>query len=279
MRLLQLSIFLIAVSVSAQADKNRAGAYLGELSWPDAEQRLKAAPLVVIPFGAGAKEHGPHLPMNADQVVLQYLTDQAVTHSDAIVAPPILHGWLPSFRQYPGTEVSDASVFMNYVNAVAKSLIKHGARRIVFLNTSINKAGGLPLSIVARDIRANQGIPTLVLSWDDLETEEAAALLSQREGGHADEAETSINQFLQGDRVDMDKAVKDYGDRPAKDYPGYRPGLFSKDRNDPGYSVTGGYGDPTLASAEKGEQILGIMTANLLKALDGFASEPLERDK
>ena len=93
-----------------------------------------------------------------------------------------------------------------------------------------------------------------------------------------DEAETSINQFLQGDRVDMDKAVKDYGDRPAKDYPGYRPGLFSKDRNDPGYSVTGGYGDPTLASAEKGEQILKIMTANLLKALAGFASEPLVID-
>ena len=278
MRLLITIIFFIALSPVAHAEKNRAGAYLGELSWPDAEQRLKATALVIIPFGAGAKEHGPHLPMNVDQVVLQYLTDQAVTHSDAIVAPPILHGWLPSFRQYPGTEVSDASVFINYVKAVAESLIKHGARRIVFLNTSINKAGGLPLSIVARDIRANRGIPTLVLSWDDLETEEVVELLSQREGGHADEAETSINLFLQGDRVDMSKAVTDYGDRPERDYPGYKPGVFSRDKSDPAYSVSGGYGDPTLASAEKGEQILKIMTANLLQALAGFASEPLERD-
>lgn len=39
------------------------GAYLGHPSWPEAEARLAEAPLVVVPFGAGAKEHGPHLPM------------------------------------------------------------------------------------------------------------------------------------------------------------------------------------------------------------------------
>ncbi len=251
------------------------GHYLGNLSWPAAEKELVQSPVVIIPFGAGAKEHGPHLPMNADWVVLNYLTDQAVAHADVVVVPPILHGWLPAFRDYPGTEVADAGVFIAYVDAVAQSLIGHGAQRLVFLNTSINKAGGLPLSIVARDIRADQGVPTLVLSWDDLETEAAAALLSQREGGHADESETSINLYLQRARVDMGKAVRDYGGRVAKNYPGYRPGLFSLNSADPRYSETGLYGDPTLASAEKGKRILEIMTANLLQALAGFSQEPI----
>ena len=89
------------------------GAYLADLAWPEAVERLQSSPLVIIPFGAGAKEHGRHIPMNADHVVLRYLTDQAVANADVIVAPPVLHGWLPSFREFPGTEISDASVFIN----------------------------------------------------------------------------------------------------------------------------------------------------------------------
>ena len=40
-----------------------AGKYLGELTWEEAERAFAETPIVVIPFGAGAKEHGPHLPM------------------------------------------------------------------------------------------------------------------------------------------------------------------------------------------------------------------------
>ena len=73
----------------------------------------------------------------------------------------------------------------------------------------------------------------------------------------------------------MDKAVKDYGKHPPKDYPGYRPGVFSRDPADPRFSETGVYGDPTLATAEKGKKTLDIMTGELEKALDRFAKEPL----
>ena len=193
----------------------------------------RAAPedghVVVLPFGPAAKAHGPHLPMNADAKVADYLCARAVEAQNVVVAPPIAHGWLPPFRQLPGTEVGDSAVFIRYVDEVAHSLIRSGARRLVFLNTSISKAGGLPLSIVARDLRERKGIPTLVVSWDDLETRADHALQTQPQGTHAEEIETSIHLFLQPGLVQMDKAVTDYGrDRP-KDYPGYRPGLFSRD--------------------------------------------------
>ena len=267
--------FCTLLFISATAAGETPGAYLADLTWPQAESRLNSSPLVIIPFGAGAKEHGRHIPMNADHVVLNYLTDQAVGAADVIVAPPVLHGWLPAFREYPGTEISDASVFMQYVNGVAQSLIRHGAKRILFLNTSIDRAGGLPLAIVARDIRADQGVPTLLISWDDLETEEAGKLLSQETGGHADQGETSINLYLQGDRVDMEKAQTDYGNRPKKDYVGYKPGLLARNADDPLGSASGVFGDPTLATAEKGQKILVIMTRNLLQAIQGFSREPL----
>ena len=125
----------------------QAGAWLGDLTWEEAAQRLPST-LVIIPFAAGAKEHGPHLPMNTDAVVMHYLVEAAVSERDVVVAPPILHGWFPAFRGYPGTEVADGSVFAAYVRAVADSLVAHGARRIVFLNTGISKATGLPLMMV-----------------------------------------------------------------------------------------------------------------------------------
>ena len=253
------------------------GAYLGELSWTEAERRLQETPVVVVPFGGGAKEHGPHLPMNADQKVMEYLCQQAADSVNVIVAPPILHGWFPAFRGYPGTEVADPDVFEKYVFEVAMSLVRQGAKRIVFLNTGIAKATGLPLSIAAREIRAQTGTPTLVVSWDDLETPEVDALKTETMGGHAGELETSINLYLQPELVHMDRAVADYGNRQPKDYPGYQPGSLSRDRRDPGFTETGVFGDPTLANAEKGRMALEILTRQWLKALRGFSAAATER--
>jgi len=255
------------------------GAFLGDLSWPEAEVRLKAAPLVVLPFGAGAKEHGPHLPMNADAKVMEYLCQQAVQSQPVIVTPPILHGWFPAFREFPGTEVADNHVFQKYVYEVALSLVRHGAQRIVFLNTGVSRATGLPLSMVAREIRVQTGTPTLVLSWDDLETPAIDSLAEQKAGGHADEIETSISLYLQPHLVHMEKAVVDYGTSGRKNYPGYEPGLFSRNPRDPEFSKTGLFGDPTKATAEKGKKALAILTRQFLKALQGFSQSPLQTEK
>jgi creatinine amidohydrolase len=273
MRRLMLPIFILGLAAT-EATSQTPGAYLGDLNWPEAEYRLQTVPLVVVPFGAGAKEHGPHLPMNADARVMEYLARQAVDSLDVIVAPPILHGWFPAFRDFPGTDVEDSQVFVDYVYQVANSLVRHGAQRIVFLNTGISRATGLPISIAARELRVKTGTPTLVVSWDDLETPEADALADQRAGGHADEMETSIHLFLQPDLVSMDRAVVDYGAVGA-DHPGYVPGLFSRDPGDPEFSETGLFGDPTLATPEKGEALLRIMTHQWLEALRGFSEAPL----
>ena len=272
-------IRIIAVLLPAAALAQTPGVHLGDLSWPEAERRYTETPVVILPFGAGAKEHGPHMPMNADRVVMDHLVDAAIKSRDVIVAPPILHGWFPAFREYPGTEVADPNVFQDYVFQVAQSLVRQGAQRILFLNTGIANATGLPISIAAREIRVQSGVPTLVVSWGDLETEEIDALQEQEMGGHGDEIETSINLYLQPDRVDMELAVEDYGDRPPKDYGGYQPGVLSRDLGDPLYSTAGIFGDATLATAEKGEAALAVLTREWLKALDGFAQVPLRRQE
>jgi creatinine amidohydrolase len=215
--------------------------------------------------------------MNADRVVMDYLLDVAVAQRNVIVVPPILHGWFPAFRDFPGTEVSDPNVFQAYVQEVAMSLVRQGAQRIVFLNTGISKATGLPISIAAREVRVETGVPTLVVSWDDLDTEEGDAIAEQAMGGHGDEIETSINLYLQPELVTMELAVQDYGNRSPRDYGGYEPGRLTRDEADPDYTESGIFGDATLATREKGRRALGILTGEWLKALDGFAETPLRR--
>jgi len=278
MNVVRIAAAVLLVTLAGGAVAQAPGAWLGDLRWPEAEARFRDSPVVILPFGAGAKEHGPHLPMNADRVVMDHLLEAAVASRNVIVAPPVLHGWFPAFRDFPGTEVADPNVFQAYVQQVALSLVRQGARRIVFLNTGISKATGLPLSIVAREIRVQTGVPTLVVSWDDLETDEIEALAEQEAGGHGDELETSINLFLQPALVDMSLAVTDYGDRTLQDYGGYRPGRLTRDPADPDYTETGIFGDATLATAEKGEKALAILTREWLRALDGFAVAPLRRD-
>jgi creatinine amidohydrolase len=240
-----------------------AGAFLGDLSWEEAAELLPRR-TVILPFSAGAKEHGPHLPLGTDRLVMDHLLEAAVGGRDVIVAPPILHGWFPAFREYPGTEVADPTVFQSYVKAVAESLIRHGVERLVILNMGITRATGLPLGIVARDLRTDEGIRVLVVSWDDLEDEESDRVYEQERGGHADEGETSIILHLREDLVRMDRAVLDYRTSTGPQI-GYAPGKFDRE------AESGVYGDPTLATAEKGSLILEVMTRNFLEALDQFA--------
>ena len=149
------------------------------------------------------------------------------------------------------------------MKSVAESLVRHGASRLVILNLGIGRATGLPLSIVARDIVADHGVRVLVINWEDLEDEESESVYEQQRGGHADEGETSVILHLREDLVHMDRAVADYREPPSGGI-GYRPGRFDRE------TESGVYGDPTLASAEKGRIILSVMTANLLSALDHF---------
>jgi len=273
-----LAVVLVAIAtvaaVPCTAGAQTPGAYLGDLSWPEAEARLREAPLVIVPFGAGAKEHGPHLPLSTDRIMLEHLMQAAVDSLPVLVAPPILHGWFPAFREFPGTEIADADLFSRYVQEVAHSLVRHGARRVVFLNTGISRSTGLPIALAAREVHQREGVPTLVVSWDDLETPELEALAEQRAGGHADELETSVVLYLRPELVHMELAPTDYCQPAGEAGPGYRPGGFSRTPGTPEYSETGIFGDARLATVAKGEQVVEVMTREWLRALRAFATTP-----
>ena len=92
---------------------------------------------------------------------------------------------------------------------------------------------------------------------------------------HADEWETSLYLHFARERVQMDKAVAD-NDRVGQTMTS--DSTTSVRFNDfwGRWTKTGVHGNPTKASAEKGQRILEIIMKHALVWLDEFRSWPIE---
>src|SRR5690606_19308543 len=89
-------------------------------------------------------------------------------------------------------------------------------------------------------------------------------LTKQEEGTHADEIETSLMLYLKRDVVDLQKAPVDHG-------PGARPRrALSPHPNAPRPSVTGIYGDATLASYEKGKVLAEAIVKHVIEDVEAL---------
>src|SRR5437879_3337965 len=73
------------------------GILLEELTWQQAEQALGPDTTVVIPIGAEAKEHGPHLKLKNDWLLAEYLKGEVMTSAEVVVAPTVNYHYYPAF--------------------------------------------------------------------------------------------------------------------------------------------------------------------------------------
>ncbi len=61
------------------------GAFAAQLSWSEVESRVRSAAIAVLPVGAACKQHGRHLPMQADLVQAEWLAQALVQHANVLV--------------------------------------------------------------------------------------------------------------------------------------------------------------------------------------------------
>lgn len=99
---LPLALILIShVAVTGQTKPK--GILLEDLTWIEAEKILTSETVVVIPLGAAAKEHGPHLKLKNDWLIAEYLKKQVLKQSSVVIAPTINYNFYPAFLEYPGS--------------------------------------------------------------------------------------------------------------------------------------------------------------------------------
>ena len=218
------------------------GTLLENLSWDEAEHILTPDSVIVIPLGAESKEHGRHLQLNNDWVMSEYLKNRVLAASPAIVAPTINYSFYPAFLDYPGSTSLESNTARDMVVDICHTLALHGPRRFYILNTGISTIK--PLSEAARLLSA-EGITLTYFNLNEIDST-VNKVQQQKEGTHADEIETSMMLYIAPQTVRMSKAQSDM-------HP-HRPGPLTRDPNATRgtYSPTGSWGDPTLATREKG---------------------------
>jgi len=60
-------------------------------------------PVVILPLGASAKEHCPHLPLNNDALIAERLAEQVSRQLPVVIASLINTSCYPAFVEYPGS--------------------------------------------------------------------------------------------------------------------------------------------------------------------------------
>jgi creatinine amidohydrolase len=89
----------------------------------------------------------------------------------------------------------------------------------------------------------------------------------QESGTHADEMETSMMLYIKPEIVDMSKAVKDF------DSTGGQGLTRDPKKTRAKYSPTGIFGDPTLATIEKGRLAVEARVHYIIEELKRFIEE------
>lgn len=233
------------------------GILLEDLTWVEAEKVLTGKTVVVIPLGAAAKEHGPHLKLNNDWVMAEYLKQQVLERSEVVIAPTINYHYYPAFAEYPGSTSLRVETARDLLIDICTSLARHGPHRFYVLNTGVSTLK--PLKLAAGAL-SGEGITLRYTDSHAIIGPTKNALSQQQGGTHADEIETSVMLYMVPARVDMRKAAKDY-------HPG--EGSLTRDLDGKGaYSPTGIYGDATLATRAKGEKITQVWVDGILAEIE-----------
>jgi acetamidase/formamidase/creatinine amidohydrolase/Fe(II)-dependent formamide hydrolase-like protein len=254
------------------------GFRVGDVPWTEAEKLLTADRVVVLPLGAGAKEHGPHLLLRNDEILAEHFARRVVESRPVALLPTLTYGFYPAFLEYPGSVSLSFDTQRDVVAEICRSIARYGPRRFYVLNTGVSTAR--PLKATA-ELLAREGI---LMRFTDLALAGKSAedaVRQQAYGTHADEIETSMVLFMEPGTVRMEKAVADGA--------GNRPGPLTRDADkaDGHYSPSGVFGDPTLATWQKGERVVAGMLADVLADLDRLAAaavpagtprSPLERE-
>ena len=234
--------------------------FVAGMTWQDVLRRLAGGAVAIVPVGAGAKQHGLHMPMATDKIQAEWFAAQLSARLNAIVWPTLTYGSYPAFVAYAGSVSLSEDTFVALVKEVVEGLIGYNARRVFILNTGVSTIE--PIDAALARVGATDRVHQLSIYSGDRYQRAVSALSQQKHGSHADEIETSIMLAMAPSFV---KTALAQASPPLIDGP--KSGSLSPDdATSENYSPGGSFGDPTLASLEKGRALIEAILSDLVEA-------------
>lgn len=220
----------------------------GTMTWPEFEKARKSVRVAILPIGA-IEEHGPHLPLNTDNVTAAAFARLVAERTGALLLPTMPYGQVWSLSRFPGSLSISNDTLRAFVRDLSGSLKEQGLDGLVIVSGHLGNMAALKEA--AREVRTSRGIRVMPLFYPGLK--EAAQQVLDAPASHpaivhADELETSIVLSLEPDIVAMERAVAEYPDYPI-DFD-YVPMYWDE------VNRSGVFGDATKASKEKGDAIM-----------------------
>jgi creatinine amidohydrolase len=174
-----------------------------------------ARTIAILPLGA-TEQHGPHLPLGVDTVLVEGVVAASLPHLPpdlpALFLPAQAVGLSPEHAAFAGTLTLRPETALRLWTDIAEGVHAAGVNKLVLFNAHGGHVG--LMDVVARDLRARLGMLVYSVSWFNLPLadEQGAdvnarfAAQEHRFGIHAGEVETAMMLALQPERVHMGAA-------------------------------------------------------------------------
>jgi creatinine amidohydrolase len=209
-RLLTLLIqtFIAAVLLNGQTNplwhETKIKNYLPHMTWPEVQDLLARTDMVLIPVGS-LEEHGPQTPIGTDYFSGVERAKLIAQKTDLLVAPIVFPGISPYHMEFPGTITLSHETLQHVYFEAVTSLIHHGFRRILLLNSHI---GNQFMTAFLAD-RINQETSAIAIELgaavDPLLPRDTSSTQFDR---HAGVTETAGALYLFPNLVDLSKGGK-----------------------------------------------------------------------
>lgn len=217
---------------------------------------LGRRPTLIVPVGT-TEQHGPHLPLGCDTIVVERLADDLSAAFTVLRAPTVEFGVHAVSRPLPGSAALRHRTLHRVMNELIESWEDGaGVREFVILTAQASEGHLEALSTIRTEEATVQVVDIFGLDF--------GPLLDQPGGPiHGGELDTSLLLYLAPELVRMDLAL-DFALTP-KMLARYRPGHV---RRLPEGSP-GSVGYPSLASAQKGELLYKFILDRISSYLAG----------
>jgi creatinine amidohydrolase len=248
------------------------------LKTTDFPSRTGERELAVLPLGA-VEQHGPHLPLGTDSMILagllDALRDRELRGGRALLLPLLPVGLSPEHKGFPGTLTVEAEPLLALWCDVARSAIRAGLRRVLFLTS--HGGNGALADVAAFRLRDEAGVVAAALTTHRFGA--PAGMLDDAErryGIHGGHAETALVRALAPSLVAAapDTFRSREGDLATR-WTAYTGGAARLAWRAEDLNPAGTVGDAAKATAADGEALLDFLAACTLEVMEELLALPL----
>ncbi|WP_435334741.1 creatininase family protein [Haloarchaeobius sp. TZWWS8] len=233
---------------------------LTEATWTDV--RDVESDTAILPVGS-TEQHGPHAPLGTDAMSAAEIAARAADEYDGdgelVVAPVVNVGVAEEHRQFDGTLWVSTDTFRAYVRETIESLAHHGFEHVVVVNGHGGNAAAVR-EVCARITRDETAYAVPYTWFDTVDSDLLAGL------GHGGPIETSVVQAIDAGLIHEDRyqeAAAGAGERFGEWISGVNVAYDFAE-----FAESGNVGDPSSASAERGEAVLDDAVEKLLVLIE-----------